>query len=111
MDLGFTAGQSGFQAEALVWGLDGTPIKGISPFNNAVAAAVKSDGRIRRAARGGVPIPTWAASSLSTRPALGDPETAGADPIYVLRVVDVALRDLTVESLLDDTVILRGAPR
>ncbi|WP_102192924.1 alpha-mannosidase [Microbacterium aurantiacum] len=107
VDLGFTAGQSGFQAEALVWGLDGSPIKAISPFNNAVAAAVQPDGRIDVLLEA-ASNPDVGSIFTFDPTELGDPETAGADPIYVLRVVDVALRDLTVESLLDDTVILRG---
>ena len=107
VDLGFTAGQSGFQAEALVWGLDGSPIKGISPFNNAVAAAVQPDGRIDVLLEA-ASNPDVGSIFTFDPTRLGDPDTAGVDPIYVLRVVDVALRDLTVESLLDDTVILRG---
>ncbi len=107
VDLGFTAGQSGFQCEALVWGRDGAPIKGIAPFNNAVAAAVAPDGTID--------VLIEAASnpdvgSLFTFDPthLGDPETAGTDPIYTLRTADVALRDLQVSSLLRDAVVLRG---
>ncbi|WP_420122410.1 alpha-mannosidase [Nakamurella sp.] len=107
VDLGFTAGQSGFQAEALVWGRDGVPIKGIAPFNTAVAAAVDVAGR--------VDVLIEAASNpdvgslFSFEPtALGDPATAGREPAYVLRAVDLALRDLVVADLLADALVLRG---
>lgn len=107
VDLGFTAGQSGFQAEALVWGRDGVPIKGIAPFNTAVAAAVDVAGR--------VDVLIEAASNpdvgslFSFEPtALGDPATAGREPAYVLRTVDLALRDLVVADLLADALVLRG---
>ncbi|MFK4760453.1 alpha-mannosidase [Microbacterium sp. ZW T5_45] len=107
VDLGFTAGQSGFQAEALVWGLDGAPIKGISPFNNAVAAAVQADGSIDVLLEA-ASNPDVGSIFTFDPTDVGDPVTAGTDPIYVLRTVDVALRDLTVEALLDDTIVLRG---
>lgn len=106
VDLGFTPGQSGFQAEALVWDRGGAPMKGISPFNTAVPAAVDAAGRID--------VLIEAASnpdvgSLFTfEPThLGDPATAGVAPSYVLRAVDVALRDIPVQELLADTVTLR----
>ncbi|WDG18814.1 alpha-mannosidase [Microbacterium sp. Clip185] len=106
VDLGFTAGQSGFQAEALVWDRSGAPMKGISPFNTAVPAAVDAAGH--------VDVLIEAASnpdvgSLFTfEPThLGDPATAGVSPSYVLRAVDIALRDIGVQELLADTVMLR----
>lgn len=107
VDLGFTAGQSGFQAEALVWGRDGVPIKGIAPFNTAVAGAVDAAGR--------VDVLVEAASNpdvgslFSFEPThLGDPATAGLEPAYVLRAVDLGLRDLVVAELLADALALRG---
>ncbi|WP_159501598.1 glycoside hydrolase family 38 C-terminal domain-containing protein [Microbacterium sp. 18062] len=107
LDLGFTAGQSGFQAEALVWGRNGVPIKGVSPFNQAVRAAVDGDGR--------VDVLVEAASnpdvgSLFTfePTALGDPATAGDASIYVLRTVEIGLLDVQVSELLADTIALHG---
>ncbi|MCC4909120.1 glycoside hydrolase family 38 C-terminal domain-containing protein [Microbacterium sp. cx-59] len=107
IDLGFTAGQSGFQAEALVWDRSGSPLKGVSPFNQAVPSAVDAAGR--------VDVRVEAASnpdvgSLFTfEPThLGDRATAGTDPIYVLRTVEIGLRDVIVAELLADALALRG---
>ncbi|TKV62019.1 alpha-mannosidase [Nakamurella flava] len=110
IDLGFTGSQSGFQCEALVWGRNGVPIKGIAPFNSAVAAAVDADGR--------VDVLVEAASNPDVgsdwefRPtAVGDPATVGREPIYTLRAVDLALLDVTVHELLADAVTLYGLAR
>ncbi|MDQ1111323.1 alpha-mannosidase [Microbacterium testaceum] len=107
VDLGFTAGQSGFQCEALIWNRDGAPIKGVSPFNNATAAAIGADGRID--------VLVEAASnpdvgSLFTfEPThLGDPATAGDAPLYTLREMSIGLRDLAVWELLQDFRLLHG---
>ncbi|MFT3797925.1 alpha-mannosidase [Microbacterium sp.] len=105
VDLGFTAGQSGFQAEALVWRRDGSVIKGVSPFNTTVAGAVVD---------GAVDVLVEAASNpdvgslFSFDPThLGDPTTAGSEPIYRLRTLELGLRDLTVSALVDDVIVLR----
>ena len=107
IDLGFTAGQSGFQCEALVWNREGAPIKGVSPFNNASPAAVDPDGR--------VDVLVEAASnpdvgSLFTfEPThLGDLATAGDAPLYTLRDMSIGLRDLAVWELLQDFRLLHG---
>ncbi|AOX46684.1 glycoside hydrolase family 38 C-terminal domain-containing protein [Microbacterium sp. BH-3-3-3] len=107
IDLGFTAGQSGFQCEALVWNRDGAPIKGVSPFNNATPAALDADGR--------VDVLVEAASnpdvgSLFTfEPThLGDLATAGDAPLYTLRDMSIGLRDLAVWELLQDFRLLQG---
>jgi alpha-mannosidase len=107
IDLGFTAGQSGFQCEALVWNREGAPIKGVSPFNNATPAAIDAHGR--------VDVLVEAASnpdvgSLFTfEPThLGDPATAGDAPLYTLRDMSIGLRDLAVWELLQDFRLLHG---
>ena len=106
VDLGFTAGQSGFQAEALVWRRDGSVVKGVSPFNGVVAAAVDAQGH--------VDVLVEAASnpdvgSLFTFDPthLGDVATAGDQPIYRLRRLELGLRDLEVSELIADTQLLR----
>ncbi len=107
VDLGFTSGQPGFQSEAMLWRVDGRPLRGIAPLNNAVAEAVDDEGI--------VDVYMEAASnpdvgSLFTfePTAVGDRDTVGTDPIYQLRAVDVRLRDLDVVDLLADTIALRG---
>ncbi|MFT4307633.1 MAG: alpha-mannosidase, partial [Microbacterium sp.] len=104
-DLGFTAGQSGFQAEALVWRRDGTVVKGVSPFNTGVPGAVVA---------GSVDVLLEAASnpdvgSLFTfePTALGDRATAGEERIYRLRRLELGLLDVAVDELIADVTVLR----
>lgn len=107
VDLGFTAGQSGFQAEALVWGRNGVPIKGIAPMNMAVPGAVDAAGRVDVLIEAASNPDVGSLFTFEPTP-LGDPATAGADPAYRLRAVDLAERDLVVTELLADVLALRG---
>ncbi|WP_295776647.1 glycoside hydrolase family 38 C-terminal domain-containing protein [uncultured Microbacterium sp.] len=107
VDLGFTSGQVGFQSEAMVWTVDGRPLRGIAPFNNAVTEAIDADGRIDVFIEAASNPDVGSLFTFEPTP-LGDPATAGTDHIYRLRQVDVALRDLEVAALRADTVALRG---
>ncbi|MET4783426.1 glycoside hydrolase family 38 C-terminal domain-containing protein [Glaciihabitans sp. UYNi722] len=105
IDLGFTAGQSGFQAEGLVYRPDGSVIKAIEPFNAYVP--IDPDGS--------VDVYVEAASNPDvaeggfTRPTrMGDTLTSGTDPIYSLRHIDIALLDEQVWQLDREFVALRG---
>ncbi|MGZ0712097.1 alpha-mannosidase (plasmid) [Coraliomargarita sp. W4R53] len=107
VDLGFIAGQTGFQAEALVWTRDGETLKGIAPFNMAVPTAVDAAGR--------VDVLLEAASNpdvgglFTFDPTqVGDPATAGSTHGYILRAIDIALLDIEVSELLADTLALKG---
>ncbi len=106
VDLGFTSGQVGFQSEALVWDLTGRPVRGIAPFNNSVTEAVASDGSIDVYIEAASNPDVGSLFTFEPTP-VGDRATAGSDPIYRLRRVDVALRDLEVAQLLADTRVLR----
>lgn len=107
VDLGFTTGQAGFQCEAMVWSVDGRPLRGIAPFNNAVAEAVSRGGAIDVFVEGASNPDVGSIFTFAPTP-VGDRATAGEDPVYVLRTVDVRLRDLEVTALLADTSALRG---
>ncbi len=107
VDLGFTAGQSGFQCEALIWNRDGAPIKGISPFNNATAAAVDADGRIDVLVEAASNPDVGSLFTFEPTP-VGDPVTAGDAPLYVLREMSIGLRDVAVWELLQDFRLLHG---
>ncbi|QLD11397.1 alpha-mannosidase [Microbacterium oleivorans] len=107
VDLGFTIGQPGFQCEAMVWSADGRPLRGIAPLNNAVAEAVAGDGSVDVFIEGASNPDVGSLFTFEPTP-VGDRETAGDAPGYVLRTVDVRLRDLEVTSLLADTAALRG---
>ena len=107
VDLGFTAGQSGFQCEALIWNRDGAPIKGISPFNNATAAAIDADGRIDVLVEAASNPDVGSLFTFEPTP-VGDPVTAGDAPLYVLREMSIGLRDVAVWELLQDFRLLHG---
>jgi alpha-mannosidase len=107
VDLGFTTGQPGFQCEAMVWTTDGRPVRGIAPLNNAVIEAVDADGVVDVYIEGASNPDVGSLFTFDPTP-VGDPATAGTDPIYTLRHVDVRLRDLEVAALLADTRALRG---
>ncbi|MGN7969154.1 alpha-mannosidase [Microbacterium sp. 22296] len=107
VDLGFTAGQSGFQCEALIWNRDGAPIKGISPFNNATAAAVDAEGRVDVLVEAASNPDVGSLFTFEPTP-VGDPATAGDAPLYVLREMSIGLRDVAVWELLQDFRLLHG---
>ncbi|MFS0712818.1 glycoside hydrolase family 38 C-terminal domain-containing protein [Microbacterium sp. 2P01SA-2] len=107
VDLGFTAGQAGFQCEAMVWSVDGRPLRGIAPFNNAAAEAVAPGGAVDVFVEGASNPDVGSIFTFAPTP-VGDRATAGTDPVYVLRAVDVRLRYLEVSDLLADTTALRG---
>ena len=112
-DLGFTLAQPGFQAEGLVYAPDGVVIKAVEPMNATVAweeleafggAGTGSvDVYIEGASNPDVGFPwDWQPTPM------GDKSTAGTAPIYVLRGIDLALRDTTVWELERDVFTLLG---
>ncbi|UFR00845.1 glycosyl hydrolase-related protein [Streptomyces sp. Go40/10] len=100
LDLGFDENMPGFQCEGLVYGPDGTPVKGLNPRNQWV--------RIGAPVAGGeeVRLHIEAASNpviLDYHPfrptRLGDKDTAGQEPQYTLTRMDLAVFDETVWQL------------
>lgn len=107
VDLGFLSGQAGFQAEGLVFDPSGRIVKAIEPLNDHVPVDVGPGGRIdlyiEAASNPDV------GSDWSFRPTpVGDKATAGTEPIYRLRRVDVAVRDTEVWELQADIWTLTG---
>lgn len=107
IDLGFLSGQAGFQAEGLVFDPSGRILKAIEPLNDHVplhlGPAARIDLYIEAASNPDI------GSDWSFRPTpFGDKATAGTDPIYRLRKVDVALRDTQVWELQMDIWTLMG---
>ncbi|TQF73845.1 alpha-mannosidase [Rhodococcus spelaei] len=103
VDPGFTGGP-GFNAEALAYRPDGSAIKAVSPMNDHVPVDPYRplDVYLELAANPDV-------AGAGFRPtALGDKSTAGEEPLYRLRRVDLALRDLTVWELTQDIAVLDG---
>ncbi|ARC55837.1 Mannosylglycerate hydrolase [Frondihabitans sp. 762G35] len=110
VDLGFSARQPGFQAEALVYRPDGTIVKALEPFNGYAplegGPGAPIDLYLEAASN-----PDVGGNFFYLKTPLGDKKTAGADPIYTLRQIDVAERDLTVWELERDTWALIGLMR
>ncbi|MFC5824510.1 alpha-mannosidase [Nonomuraea insulae] len=107
LDLGFDENKTGFQCEGLVYRPDGTPVKGLNPRTQWV--------RVGSPAEGGeqVRLHVEAASNpviLDYHPFLptnlGDKETAGADPLYQLARMDLAVFDQPVWELVMDLEVL-----
>jgi alpha-mannosidase len=105
-DLGFSGAGPGFQAEALVYDLDGKPIKGIEPMNQYVPVGDPASGGeqvgllVEMAANpdilGGGFVPT----------PLGDKATAGDEPLYRFGAADLAVLDEDVWHLRLDIEVL-----
>lgn len=106
VDLGFTRSQPGFQAEGTAWTPDGVIIKGIEPRNDHVPVAVGPGGVIDFYVEASS-NPSFDADWRTPTP-LGDLATAGTDPIYTLRAIDVVQRDLVVWELVQDVAALAG---
>ena len=105
VDLGFATGRPGFSAEALAMRPDGSPIKALHPMGFWLPVADRAEGGeevevyLEAAAnpdihRGGVGTP------------LGDVLTAGRDPLYRVRRVELAVFDRTVWELVQDVEVL-----
>ncbi|KIE25851.1 alpha-mannosidase [Streptomyces sp. MUSC 125] len=107
LDLGFDENMPGFQCEGLVYRPDGTPVKGLNPRNQwvRVGAPVAGGEEVR--------LHIEAASNpviLDYHPfrptRLGDKETAGHEPQYVLTRMDLAVFDESVWQLVLDLEVL-----
>ncbi|MGT2427166.1 alpha-mannosidase [Amnibacterium kyonggiense] len=105
VDLGFDAAQPGFQAEATAYRPDGSIVKAVEPRN----AWVPLDG----------PGPFAVLLEAAANPVVftpfhydptpvGDPATAGDEPIYRLTTLELARRDTEVWELLQDALVLDG---
>jgi len=103
-DLGFDGSAPGFQAEALVFRPDGSIVKAIEPRNATVPiGSDRVDLYIEAASN-----PSVAGTFTFAPTPLGDPATAGSDPIYRLERLQLGLRDLQVWELAQDMWTLRG---
>ena len=110
VDLGFSRATPGFQAEGLVWTPEGVVLKAVEPRNRSVPLPARPgrqvDLYIEAAAN---PDVTSGFTFVATDQ--GDPATAGTEPIYRLRQVDLALRDEAVWELAADFWTLTGLMR
>ncbi|MUL43645.1 alpha-mannosidase [Streptomonospora sp. PA3] len=120
LDLGFDPDRPGFCAEGLVHRPDGTPVKGLNPRNRWVRVAASARGgeevdlRVEAAANPVILGP----AGFSPTP-LGDPATAGDEPLYRLCRAELAVFDAGVWDLSMDAEVLgqlmrelpEGSPR
>ncbi len=106
VDLGFVGDWPGNQAEALVYQLDGTPIKGIEPLNQHVPIARMSQG----GEAAGLLIEAAANPDILANgfvpTLLGDKSTAGDEPLYRFGHADLAVLDEDVWHLHLDMDVL-----
>jgi len=107
VDLGFTKRQPGFQAEGLAWRPDGSTITGIEPRNDTVPLEV-GPGESFELYVEAAANPDIGGDSFQGRTPLGSRSTAGDEPIYRLRALEVVERDDTVWELQQDFWVLRG---
>jgi len=108
LDLGFDPLRTGFHVEGLVYRADGTPVKGLNPRNQWV--------RVSDAAAGeAVELFVESASNplllggggFDFRPSpLGDPETAGREPMYRVVRAELAVFEQEVWELQQDLEVL-----
>lgn len=105
IDLGFDGLAPGFQAEGLAFRPDGTIIKGVSPLNAHLP--VDDEGTVdvflELAANSGIPPEShWVTTGL------GSKATAGDEPLYCLRQLELVLVDREVWELLQDIGVVQG---
>ncbi|GAA0949276.1 glycoside hydrolase family 38 C-terminal domain-containing protein [Virgisporangium aurantiacum] len=98
LDLGFVHPGPGFSAEGLVYRPDGSPVKGLHPKSHWVRVTEQQVELYVEAA----------ANPLIVGPTtpLGDPQTAGDEPLYRLARADLAVFDETVWNLAHDLDVL-----
>ncbi|WP_314146237.1 glycoside hydrolase family 38 C-terminal domain-containing protein [uncultured Leifsonia sp.] len=107
VDLGFTAGQVGFQAEGLVWATDGTIVKALEPFNSYMRLQAKPGESFELFVEAAANPDVGSDWSFAPTP-VGRKSTAPQTPIYTLRRVDVVHRDREVWELIQDIFTARG---
>ena len=102
VDLGWPDGSPGFSCEGLIYDADGNEVKGLAARSCWVPVAPDA-GRVE----------LWLEAAANPRideafPLLGDPATAGSEPLYRLRRAELAVRRPAVASLVSDIEVLLG---
>jgi alpha-mannosidase len=102
IDLGWPAGPPGFSCEGLVYDADGNELKGLAPRSPWVPVTP-----------GATRVRLWLEAAANPRiddasRLLGDPATAGHEPLYRLRQAELAVRRPSVAGLVSDIEVLLG---
>ncbi|NAZ86394.1 alpha-mannosidase [Kineococcus indalonis] len=110
VDLGYSHVQPGFQAEATAYRPDGTVVKGLHPRNRylPLAAVTGADGAVDVLLEASSNPDVSGDGVFATPTRLGDPATAGTDPLYRFAGADLAELDVRVWELQQDVWTLRG---
>ena len=107
IDLGFDADRPGFQAEGTVYDDGGRVVKGVAPRNRHVpvtgAPGEQTSFYVEASAN-----PEIMADGHFVPTPLGDPGTAGLEPLYRLAAADLVLFDRAVWELVQDFTALVG---
>lgn len=106
IDFGYNRSRSGFQAEALAYRPDGTPIKAISPLNSWVPWR-RADGPVDVFLEAAANPDVAGEYDFAPTP-YGQWETSPETPLYTVQQVAVALLDETVWELRQDVWTLLG---
>ncbi len=105
VDLGFASDRPGFSAEALAMRPDGTPIKALNPRNTWLPVATRAQGgEVVDVYVEAASNPDIHGSGVGTH--LGDVLTAGSEPLYRVRRVELAVFERTVWELVQDVEVL-----
>ena len=105
VDLGFAEDRPGFSAEALAMRRDGTPVKALNPLSTWLPVAAGAQGGEQ------VDLYVEAAANPDIHDAgigspLGDVLTAGSEPLYEVRRVELAVLQRPVWELVQDVEVL-----
>lgn len=113
VDLGFTSHNPGFQAEGLAFDTEGRLLKGVHPDNNWIplASLAKAGEPVSIFVEAAANPPIMGAGQLVAGTPLGDPDTAGASPIYRFGGAELGLLDEGVAELALDIEVLDGLMR
>ena len=107
IDLGFSTDMPGFQAEGLVYTADGTVLKALESTNMAVGLPFPAGSPLLLYVEASAMPNVIGDFSFLPTP-LGDPGTAGTEPLYVFRRADTALLNEQVWNLAQDFTVLWG---
>jgi alpha-mannosidase len=109
VNLTFSSAGPGFQAEGMVYSAAGSIVKALEPLNTYVPVGGP-----------GVPVDVYVEAAANPNIAVdftflptvwGDKATAGTEPLYRLRRLELGLLDVTVWELLQDVWTLEGLMR
>src|SRR4051794_9445356 len=105
VDLGFAEDRPGFSAEALAMRPDGSPVKALNPMSTWLPVAGRAEGGEQ------VDLYVEAAANPDIHGAgvgtpLGDVLTAGSEPLYRVRRVELAVLEREVFDLVQDVEVL-----